>query len=568
MAKRKEKEDFASLPACAVEFIKLVIRKMLYRRKVRLEVQAELIGHFEDALKDCQNEEEKEQEARQLIADFGDAKLLAVLLRRAKRRCRPLWRTVVARTFQTIGVLILCFILYVVWFFMGRPVVTIDYVAELNRMVRPVADESLNAAASYKKAADLCAELPDDICRLLETKYEEATAERIQLIERCLVDNKDALELVVAGTKKPFYWQKYSNEKEEFGMMGILLPNLSEFRKLTFCLRWRAQLRAQSGQYKDAFEDIKTCYRFGQHIKQAGTIVEQLYGMAIEAVAVGALRGVLSEYEIDASILATLQKEFEQIVTNEDFVLDLEVEKLGIYDQIQRCFTQGRFGWSHLYLQRLFGIIRMLGYEDEDSLSCFGWSHLYLQGLFDMRGGYEDAASLSFVVKVLFTQPDKQQTKETVERLFDFWEKVSHRSPAQLHVGQMDIKEETMKIIKGNLFLEILTPYYWGIFEQSHRLPTDVNAALAIVAILRFKQDTGHLPENLNELVTAGYLKKLPMDAYSDKPIVYRRTDEDFILYSVGPNFTDDGGISGGDRGRKGKGRSWYDEDMVFWPRE
>ena len=50
------------------------------------------------------------------------------------------------------------------------------------------------------------------------------------------------------------------------------------------------------------------------------------------------------------------------------------------------------------------------------------------------------------------------------------------------------------------------------------------------------------------------------MDPYSDEPLVYRVEGESFILYSVGEDFFDDGGIdvtwdqsqSGGDR--------------VFWP--
>jgi len=154
--------DLEGLPVNTAEFIRRVIRKMRYLKKIRSEVAAELAAHFEDELKDFATDEEKEQKAQQLIAEFGDVKLLAVLMRRAKKRCRPLWRTVVARTFQAVGVLILCFIVYVVWFLTGKPVITTDYVAELNSMVRPVADESLNAAPLYLKAVDLYKELSDD----------------------------------------------------------------------------------------------------------------------------------------------------------------------------------------------------------------------------------------------------------------------------------------------------------------------------------------------------------------------------------------------------------------------
>jgi len=112
---RREKElakCLASVPENAGELIKAIIGEMHYRKNVGNDVAAELAAHFEDELKDCATEKEKEQKAQRLIDQFGDVKLLAVLIRRAKKRCRPLWRTMVVRTFQTIGVLILCFIVY------------------------------------------------------------------------------------------------------------------------------------------------------------------------------------------------------------------------------------------------------------------------------------------------------------------------------------------------------------------------------------------------------------------------------------------------------------------------
>src|SRR3990167_5652137 len=88
MANQDSQNDFQHLPPCAAVFIGRVIKKMRYRKKVCQEVQAELVAHFEDGLKDCTTDQEKEQAALKLIADFGDIKLLALLLRRAKKRCR------------------------------------------------------------------------------------------------------------------------------------------------------------------------------------------------------------------------------------------------------------------------------------------------------------------------------------------------------------------------------------------------------------------------------------------------------------------------------------------------
>ena len=90
-------------------------------------------------------------------------------------------------------------------------------------------------------------------------------------------------------------------------------------------------------------------------------------------------------------------------------------------------------------------------------------------------------------------------------------------------------------------------------------------ATVAILAIQRWRLEKDQYPASLAELVTAGFLNELPMDPWSDKPLAYKKTDDDFILYSVGFNFTDDGGEYGKDR--NGNFREWSDNgDFVFWP--
>jgi hypothetical protein len=546
--KEKEKDKlFGNLPNCAAEFIQLVIKKMRYRKKVRADVMAELVAHFEDGLKDCKSDEEKEQKAQQLIADFGDVKLLAVLLRRAKKRCRPLWRTIVARTFQTIGVLILCFIIYVTWFLSGKPVITTDYVAELNRIVRPAADENLNAAPLYVEAAELVEKLPDETKELLSKKYNEVTSEEKQLIEKWLNENKEILDLVIAGSKKPYYWRKYANKQNTGEMISILMPHLSEFRKLVHALCWRAWLNVEDGRYEDAFSDIKTCYRFGQHLRGDKSLIEQLVGMAIEALAAQTIRDILSEHRIDSPVLAELQQSFEQIIADEDFSVSFKFEKLWMYDEIQRCFTEDRFGKGHLYLHRLRPLSGLTGFEGFDEIASFG-------------------GTLMQIGHVLFTHPNKQESREMVDGLYDYWEQTARKSPAQIRAENIDIEKQAMEIVEGNILLEIFTPAIGRVCEIAHRNRIDVEATLAVIAILRYKEDVGDYPENLDELIEAGLLKALPIDPYSDQPLVYKRTESDFVLYGVGENFKDDGGTVAVVDGRLRKWGTKEEGDWVFWP--
>ena len=103
------------------------------------------------------------------------------------------------------------------------------------------------------------------------------------------------------------------------------------------------------------------------------------------------------------------------------------------------------------------------------------------------------------------------------------------------------------------------------IAALTHRIKGDAHATLSLLAILEYRHKNGFYPENLEALVGSGLLKTVPIDPYSDKPFVYKRTDEGFTLYSVGLNLTDDGGEFG--RNKKGEIRVWADEsDAVFWP--
>ncbi|MHC4069931.1 MAG: hypothetical protein ACYSR8_10235, partial [Planctomycetota bacterium] len=83
------------------------------------------------------------------------------------------------KTFQAAAVLILCLIVYTVWFFSGKAVIDTDYVARANEIVRPVSDESLNAASLYNQAVELYEKsVDDDMSELIgrRTKYDQFTA--------------------------------------------------------------------------------------------------------------------------------------------------------------------------------------------------------------------------------------------------------------------------------------------------------------------------------------------------------------------------------------------------------
>ena len=536
------------LPESIAELIDGIIDVMKYRRSVRADVRQELVDHFTDALAYCENEFEKQKRIGELVAEFGDIKLLGALIRRGKKRCRPLWRTMVARTFQFIGICFLLLIFYIGWFFTGKPIVTTNYLEILNQQVRPVADDSQNAWPFYEQAAEKRVEYEDEdqnfdfSPRTISTLSEQ---ER-QIIQRSISDNRESLELIRLGNQKPYYWKFYgTDENENYELMSVLLPHLSDYKKLMYLLYWRGFFSAEKGNYENAFHDLLEVYSFGQHLRgQKTTLIEQLVAMAIEGMSMNTLQIVLAEYteQIDAALLNSVRQRFSAMIDDKDFTADYDTEKLAMYDEVQRSFTESRFGKSHLYLPRL---------------REFGTGP---------RAGGDDIVTLFFILpNVLFTHPDKEQTLEDVERFYSEMEKVAEMTPASVNSQGLDIDQTAQEIVKRNIFLGILLPALGRVNQMAWRSRAESYATLVILAVKQYEKETGQLPESLDVLIDKGLLKKVPIDPFSDKPLVYKKTEDGFTLYSVGENFKDDGGVPGEYKGRNKK--LWTNNgDAVFWP--
>jgi hypothetical protein len=81
-------------------------------------------------------------------------------------------------------------------------------------------------------------------------------------------------------------------------------------------------------------------------------------------------------------------------------------------------------------------------------------------------------------------------------------------------------------------------------------------AAEEIIAALELcKREHGAYPAGLQELVPA-YLADVPVDPFTDDPMVYRPVHGGYVLYGLGPNMADDGGVSAL--------RGGYEPDQVF----
>ena len=687
-SENETKSRFNKLPAFATEYIKQVLKKMRYRRKVRQDVQAELAAHFEDGLKDCKSDEDKEQKAQQLITEFGDVKLLAVLLRRAKKRCRPFWRKVVARTFQTVGVLILCLILYAVWFSTGRPTISVDYLALINQMNQPQLRDEDNAWPHYEKAIELFAEPDQSILKLTsrsqldfktrlqfgdlseinqnkilkwieqnETHWDKFSIDQKQLLQnffdegivpyrlkrpfyreyrsfdsivefimwkiesqmglrpsydfdlqiikfnpndprdtdikklfeqnitpddletsievgvlkhwirnpqpapKTLFDtllhfekrlitkwiegNKHAWQEFVTASSKSYCYREYKYDPNSKGKLlwDIALPYMNTLKRLAKLGIWRSRIEVKEGQTRKGLEDCLAVARTGSHWQKKGTIIEQLVGLAISRIASEQILHITATRELSATDLKQVQQQLSQIYPEGHPLMDMEGERIAFLDIVQHVFTNGGLGGGHLIPHKFGALMDYINLGPR--LEEFDLVVHTAAGMIHAR---------------------RDETTAKFNHIFDKLTENAKMSPYKRHMRNIDESDILFVLPRYRYSLiHIFVPAVGRIFELTYQGKTLHEAMVMIMALKRWRLENNEYPESLNELIAFGFLKELPMDPYSDKSLVYKKTDDNFTLYSVGPNFTDEGGEPGTDK--DARVAKWRDNgDTVLWP--
>jgi hypothetical protein len=537
-------KQLQTLPRCAIDFIKLVIKKMRYRKKVRAEVMAELAAHFEDELRDCKSDEERSQKAQKLISDFGDAKLLGILLRRAKIRCRPLWQTIAARTFQIVGIIALYIAIRITYLSIGTANVNVNYIDWLNNLVKVNRPERENAKLYYDRAAELCSKCPSEIENKLSFCSSKGCGANnrwpadfndfeMEQLAKWLTDNQPAFKALRQGSQKPYYWPIYKGEKSEITQKALADATrpISNYRTLVLAMRWQIAYETHKGNIGAALDNCMVLLKFGAHLQGKGLLIEQLVGTAIEARAHKRILAILETADVPVDILKSFDKELENHLARQGSVVNWEAEKAFWYDLIQRGFTDDGKGNGRVLKNGLQLVIK----DAKSSLAgFFFWNY-----------------------------PDRRHVVAMIDGYFEQAGELLETTPWQLHMkGKSQLWSQ---IGKECFMLKILAPANSRIGEICWRFKTNRAALLTVLAVLSYQKEKGTFPANLYELAAKGYLRELPMDLYSDSPLVYKKTDNNFLLYSFGPNFKDNSGqIS---RDSEGRARIWADEgDAVFWP--
>ncbi|MHC4741629.1 MAG: lysostaphin resistance A-like protein [Planctomycetota bacterium] len=407
--------------------------------------------------------------------------------------------------------------------------ITVDYVAQFRELSKPNGyDPNLDGREYYERAFALVVECPEEFTTGdLKVWPGRLPHEKQEMLADWVRANDKALDQLQRGTTLPYYQPKYSRD-------SIMDPqaDLLKVRPLARVAWMRAQLRANEGKLTEALDELAMCYRFAQRFAGCRTLVEQLVGIAVRAGTTETCLRILSETSVDSALLKNVQATFEELLTR-DKAVDFTETRLTYYDCIQRTFTDDGAGDGRMLWTEAAFLYRQLRASDPD-LTKEQFGRLLGHG--------------------------RRKTMELADKMVDLMDAVVDKSPAHWHKIGKNPDEMVMELAWDSYVLMMVTHNVGLLNEVNWRAKVQTQALTTVLALFRCKADTQELPERLAELVSAGYLKTLPIDPYTDKTLVYRRTGESFVLYSFGADHDDDGGKPS----KWGKGEDGGDQ--VFWP--
>lgn len=477
------------------------------------------------------------------------------------------------------GLFVGCFCLYVIWFMCGRPTIDTDYVSKLNQIYRPEDyRQEDNAWPYYKKAMELYVEpnAGDEYGVIFSRSHEKFfdfnDAEQ-KLIIGWVERNEAAWQEFIAASLKPYCYIEYKLlEMDEESRPKLDVPtwkingrHISDLRKLSKLGAQRINVEIESENIEPALDDCFTLLNAATQWYPDKLLMETLCGFGFSRLGCEGLLKIISGKDLEANRLKNIQGRLSNIYESKCPTIDFEYERILFLDTVQHTFTKGGLGGGHLIpryvppLVQSFSVIITLGeLETEPTLK---------------------ERVLYAAISILHARRNKTVSRfnevcEKIETIKDMTPYERRKADGSIDVKQLNIFNYKIyfdSFIKESRYflVEVLTPAAERLADIIYENKAEYEATITVLALERYKAVNGNYPEILEELLKDGYIQKLPMDPYSDKPIVYKKTDTDFTLYSVGRNFKDDGGklafyspgevIKWGEPTEEGG-------DAVFWP--
>ena len=297
---------------------------------------------------------------------------------------------------------------------------------------------------------------------------------------------------------------------------AILLPHLAGLKRSAQVLQLRALAELQNGQSDQALADVKLLLRLSDSIRTEPFLISHLVRIAIVSIALQPVWEGLVAHQWSDAQLAELDSELAKL----DFLSDYQTAMRG---ELILCEI-GDIEYLRRYPERTPDLTGEGG----------GGSSSRIPGRI-MWGAIPNG---------WFYQNELRCARPMLEYYLPAVDTDQHR------VRPEDARRADSAIATGlkhhnlyNLAERLFVPGLGGAVKRFAFGQESVDLARTAIALERYRLAHGAYPESLDGLATQ-FMRKIPHDIMNGQPLHYRRTsDGQFVLYSVGWNETDDGGV-------------------------
>jgi hypothetical protein len=293
--------------------------------------------------------------------------------------------------------------------------------------------------------------------------------------------------------------------------IATLLPHVQEVREIAMLLHFDALNLAQKNKADESLRSCRAALNAGRSFGDEPFLISQLVRIACIAVANGAAERTLALGEPSIKEIARMQALLELENAHPTLLVALRGERASV----------------HRITTRLY---------DGSVTSSGGGSWFPPMSAADSWGEWFDMLMLKWDGKGI-ARREHPLILEMMGTLVD-----NARLPLD---EQIDSEEKLTAEIKKQLartyLARLLLPATSKVSEAVRRKVANVRCMLALMAVERCRRERGAWPKTLAEL-TPKLLKAVPLDPYDGKPLRFKAVPGGVIVYSIGPDRTDNGG--------------------------
>jgi hypothetical protein len=273
------------------------------------------------------------------------------------------------------------------------------------------------------------------------------------------------------------------------------LPELATYRELARVLLTEGKLAEREGRPADAMRSYLDCLRLGVDVPRGGPLIHGLVGIAVQAIGLGAMQGVVDQLDARSATAAARQ------------MAKLDAQAASAADTL--------LSEKEAYTAEIAQVLR-----NSSALRQFTGS---------VDGPPMAAQSLEGGVRFALT-PKKRMIDDY--RVYMDALAANARRP---YYAQLPAPLPTDPINRAFLPLFDNVHWKWAVRDAQWRI---VELRLAARA---YRLEHGTPPPSLSALAPA-CLPAVPQDPFAPKPLVFRRNGAGTLIYSRGPDGVDDGG--------------------------